>query len=125
MEETPTRIQTRMGAALSTAPSVCSSMPPTEDKPNKEVKNSGGTLKKRGDLAGASMKFDKEKKTMKNAGDTMEERGVLALEKVAGSMEALVRTTMLEVMMNEDDENGVIYQGSIPNHETDHQYSTQ
>ena len=56
---------------------------------------------------------------MKNAGDTMEERGVLALEKVAGSMEALVRTTMLEVMMNEDDENGVIYQGSIPNHETD------
>ena len=54
-----------MGAALSTAPSVCSSMPPTEDKPNKEVNNSGGTLKKRGDLAGASMKVDKTSKTSK------------------------------------------------------------
>ena len=35
----------------------------------------------------------------KNAGGTLEERGVLALERVADSMEALVRTTMIVMMM--------------------------
>merc|ERR1712105_48493 len=61
VEETPTRIQTRIGSGHSSPLGFCSSMPPTEDKPNKEV----NTLKKRGDLAGASMKVDKTSKTSK------------------------------------------------------------
>ena len=63
MEETPTRIQTRMGGGHSSPLGFASV--PTEDKPNKEVNNSGGTLKKRDVLAGASVKVDKTSKTSK------------------------------------------------------------
>ena len=79
----------------------------------------GGTLEERGVLAGASKKMGKEKtegrntskegkknsskkmgkeKMAGNAAGNLEERQVLALESVADSMEALVRTSLITMM---------------------------
>ena len=44
------------------------------------------------------MREGKEETMMKKTGNTSEERGALALEKVADSLEALVRTIMILIM---------------------------
>ena len=67
---------------------------------------------KRGKVAGASNKVGKEE-TKRNTGGTLDERGIFALERVADSMEALVRTST--DCDDEEDGDGDDYQGSIPN----------
>ena len=62
-----------------------------------------------------------ERNTPEASGGTLEERGVLALERVAVSMEALVRTTMIAMMMKMVMESSIKVQ--IPNSDADQQYS--
>ena len=57
----------------------------------------------------------------RNTGGTLEERGVLALERVAVSMEALVRMAMIAMMMKMVMESSIKVQ--IPNSDADQQYS--
>ena len=62
-----------------------------------------------------------ERNTPEASGGTLEERGVLALERVAVSMEALVRMAMIAMMMKMVMESSIKVQ--IPNSDADQQYS--